>query len=557
MGTITIPAETESMAPRIWNAALRSLLLAASALFLLNLNPFETPSVSKRLSQDLIYAVFGNQSWLYPRRIDTTAHGHLHPPVVVVMVDEAALALRDAHWPVPIGFHAEFLAELEVLKPRAIMLDFLLLDRAPPEDTCALLAVASELHANGTRLYLAVTRREDLQLLDAAGCRDAAGQPLVAASLLTPVSVNRLADATDFVNRLYPFEVADRADVPASGLVSAAVRMYCDSTPAPAACIRRMTDYDAPEAGFDLAWSPSGDPFNQRWSHGACTEIRSPSRAILDHQMLPGDNPCPPVPTLFASALLDPAVDPTLGASNEQLFELLDGAFVFVGGNFRGSGDLMSTPMHRLLPGVYYHAVALENLIAFDGHPKIRKEFRHATVGYYLYDLAVLWGLAAMFLWREHLLTRGQAHLHHPLELSPRTWLWLVKVTARVPTSVWVIGFAMVLVLLASFKGLQLSALAAAAVVLIAMELRIASAADIRERLRRIGLTLATLAVSLLFIAAAIWVGYRWLTLPPGDWIGYISFTAVGFFVTHAGILEFERRVSKRRIAHHSSGDLT
>jgi hypothetical protein len=58
----------------IRHAALQSLLLAAVALFFLNLNVFGTASVSRRFSQDLVYAWFGNEAWLYPRARRTTPH---------------------------------------------------------------------------------------------------------------------------------------------------------------------------------------------------------------------------------------------------------------------------------------------------------------------------------------------------------------------------------------------------------------------------------------------------------------------------------------------------
>ena len=76
-----------------------------------------------------------------------------------------------------------------------------------------------------------------------------------------------------------------------------------------------------------------------------------------------------------------------MGAHNEGLFELIQGSFLFVGGNFRGSGDLITTPLHTFLPGVYYHAMAFENLAMFDGRPKVREEFRSFKIGIFLYDL--------------------------------------------------------------------------------------------------------------------------------------------------------------------------
>ncbi len=94
---------------------------------------------------------------------------------------------------------------------------------------------------------------------------------------------------------------------------------------------------------------------------------------MLFKKPLPRETQCTPVATLFASALLSPTEDASFGLGNEDLISLVEGSLVFVGANFRAGGDLMTTPLHTRLPGVYYHAGALDNLLAFDGHPKIRK----------------------------------------------------------------------------------------------------------------------------------------------------------------------------------------
>ena len=543
-----------NVAPRVLRAALSSLLLASAALFFLNLNIFGTASVSRRFSQDLVYAWFGSESWLYPHTpAAATRSGVAAPRVVVVMLDERALALRGARWPVPLQFHAQFLAELEVLRPRAILLDFLLIDPAPPADICALLEVAARLRGGGSALYLAVTRTEDLAPLDAASCRDASGAPLRASQLFTAVSVQRQVDGSDFVSRRYPFEQLPE-DPAGPSLPSAAVRMYCDATPAPSACLARLTAGQPTDAGFELAWSPAGDPFNQRWTHASCIETLSPVSAILNRPALPRESPCPPVATLFATALLSPAEDPTLGAANEELFRLADRSFLLVGGNFRGTGDLITTPLHTLLPGVYYHAAALENLLAFDGRPKVRKEYRSPMLAFYGYDLMVMWVLAAIFLWRQRRVQRFRPGEQSPFELSPAARAWIAPLIARCPTPVWILAATLLLLLLATFKSLQLLAVALTVVVLVAVELRVASFAEIRERLRALGLYVAALGLSLAVIALAIWIGYRWLRLPPGDWLGYFSFVAFGFFVAHIAILEFGRRVDRLNLTRRTRG---
>jgi hypothetical protein len=532
----------------------QSLLLAATALFLLNFNVLGTATVTRRYSQDLTYAWFGDQPWLYPRATSAASRDAVRAPVVVVIIDEPALSLRSARWPVPMQFHAAFLAELAVLAPRAIMLDFLLIDPAPPADTCAFLSLAGQLRDHGMPLYLAVTRLGDLAVLDAAHCQDSSGRPILAASVLTPVAVHKQSDGSDFVNRTYPFEMRGSDDSRGSGLPSAAVRMYCDGRPVPAACWEQLARAYASDAGFDLAWSPAGAPFNQRWAATPCDLIPSPGRAILYRQVLPRETACPPVPTLFASALLSPAEDSTLGMQNETLFDLVGGSFVFVGGNFRGSGDLMTTPMHTLLPGVYYHAVALENLLAFHGEPKVRKQFRQPRIAFYAYDLLVLWALAGIFLWRQRWVQRRRRRGESPFDLSARARDRLSQLTAKIPTPIWVLALVLTFLVLAAYPPLQLIAVSIAIVAVVAVELHIAPSAEVRDRARAMGYYWAALALSLAVIALAIWIGYRWLRLPPGDWIGYLSFSAFGFFVAHVAILEFEHRVAEARRARRRSG---
>jgi CHASE2 domain len=540
-GSATAARGPPRVRPRLVSGALHSLLLAAVALFFLNFNVAGTATPSKRFSQDLVYAWFGDESWLYPRTTSAAAaEPHAPPQVVVVMLNERALALRGARWPAPLQFHTQMLSELEVLRPRAILLDFLLIDPAPHEDTCAFLATAARLRSEHIPLYLAVTRADDLAHMDAAGCRDERGTPLRVAATVTPVSVQRQADDSDFVNRRYPFELRDTAAPAGSGIASAALRMYCDTAASPADCLASLTRERPANAGFELAWSPQGDPFNQRWAMTACTPTTSPMDAVLNQPALPRESGCPPVATVFGSALLNPDEDPTL--TNERLFRLAGGSFVMIGGNFRGSGDLITTPLHTLLPGVYYHAVALQNLLAFDGHPKIRKEFRSPKLLYYCFDLLVLWLLAAIFLWRQHWVQPGQVS---PFGLSDAARGWIAPFIARYPPHAWILTASVLLLFMAANRNLQLIAVSLIIVALVGIELRVAGAGEVRARVRGIVLYFAAIGVSLAVIVLAVWVGYRWLRLPPGDWLGYFSFAAFGFFVAHTAIIEFGRRIDE------------
>jgi surface polysaccharide O-acyltransferase-like enzyme len=116
------------------------------------------------------------------------------------------------------------------------------------------------------------------------------------------------------------------------------------------------------------------------------------------------------------------------------------------------------------------------------------------------------------------------------------------------------VGATVLLLLMASYRSLQLIAVAAIVVTLVAVELRVADKSEIRQRARGLWLYLGALALSLMVIMLAVWVGYRWLRLPPGDWLGYFSFAAFGFFVAHTAILEFGRRVDELYVARIAGG---
>jgi hypothetical protein len=534
---------------------IESLLLAALALVVLNLHPFGSAHLRRHFSQDLVYAWFGGSHWLYPRPPVAAATGRPKPPrAVVMLVDDAALALRGAHWPVPLAFHAQMLAELAVLRPRAVMLDFLLIDRSPADDVCALLMAAGQLRNAGIPVYLAVTRADDMAQLAAPDCVDGAGRTLLADRVLTPVSVDRQIDTADFVSRHYPFEQMGVSDPPGTGLASAAVRMYCDVAARRDSCASSLARRYSRDAGFELAWSPRGDPFNERWSQTPCTRTESPMRAIVSHTMLPREVGCAPIATLFASALLSPAEDPALGPDNDQLFDLVDGSVVLIGGNFRASGDLISTPMHTLLPGVYYHAIALENLLVFNGHPKVREEFRRFRLGVFAYDLLVLWALSVIFLWHQRLSSIAPYHAE-PWAPSTSARTWFANLIARTPAVLSVSLFVAASLLLATYPLLQLALIVAAIPALAAIEIRVTTRWELGARLRVIVLYLRALCLSLCVVAAAVWFGYRWLSLPPGDWIGYLSFSTVGFFVAHTAIVDLARHIGSIRGTQTSQGD--
>lgn len=71
---------------------------------------------------------------------------------------------------------------------------------------------------------------------------------------------------------------------------------------------------------------------------------------------------CPPFLTIATSTLMAP------GASgSDALKQAIQGKMVLVGYHVTGGVDLVVSPVHGTLPGIYFHAMALDNLITLHG----------------------------------------------------------------------------------------------------------------------------------------------------------------------------------------------
>ena len=126
--------------------------------------------------------------------------------------------------------------------------------------------------------------------------------------------------------------------------------------------------FDAP---LDVVWGSRPDPDYLAVTKavtGAPAPCRGPAsgwRARLVEQMAglraPGagaQQECPYVYALGYDRLVLGQ-----GLQSSDLANLLAGKMVLVGGHFRASNDWVESPVHGQVPGVHYHAMALDNLI--------------------------------------------------------------------------------------------------------------------------------------------------------------------------------------------------
>lgn len=129
--------------------------------------------------------------------------------------------------------------------------------------------------------------------------------------------------------------------------------------------------------------------------------------------------PCNPIVTVHSAALMRSGA-----ARNALLHQVLRDRVVLIGAGYTGSADLVASPVHGPVPGVFLHAVALENLLSlgsrFDAEPD-KAKFGPVSV---LEGKIVDWGLKAaaivlavglVFLIRDLVLSiRAEAKLPGP-----------------------------------------------------------------------------------------------------------------------------------------------
>src|SRR5690606_37563123 len=72
--------------------------------------------------------------------------------------------------------------------------------------------------------------------------------------------------------------------------------------------------------------------------------------------------PVPYTTTLYVRDLMNPRAE-TRAIADQQARALLENRFVLYGANLSGVNDLIVTPTRQILPGVYLHAMALDNLL--------------------------------------------------------------------------------------------------------------------------------------------------------------------------------------------------
>jgi len=390
-----------SLNPPLFNH--RRYWLAALIVLLAILDPFGLASSSDKSSAQWLNRVFASS---YP---DTGQQR-----VAVVLVDDAYVMRNGTSWPMPYGEQSKLFKRLLAYKPKAVFVDLLYShdhSLGDPERGSQLLAnVFERYQRQGIPLLLAntgVMRGEDGQANTLEHFAEVSQPALV---------------VWDGVDDRYPLAADTKLGVmetPAMALY----RQFCNDQP----CEKLPPDAQAAARMQPMAvqWGLKLAPEQARIAD--IRECAAPRHFLLDAvaQLFQAvfwklDNSaqarCPYTLTLSASDLEASAPE-----DQALLAELLRDRLVMVGANITSTGDLVQSPVHGQIPGVYLHAMALDNLITegmgYDHEPASFPYFNANWLD--LVELALLALIAVL----KALQARRLAG-HRPWSFWPKSETW-------------------------------------------------------------------------------------------------------------------------------------
>ncbi|TYK58460.1 CHASE2 domain-containing protein [Pseudomonas synxantha] len=323
----------------------RRYWLAALIVLLAILDPFGLASSSDKASAQWLNRMFASH---YP------SLGQQR--VAVVLSDDAYLMRNNSSWPMPYGEQSKLFKRLLAYKPRAVFVDLLYSHDHSLGDP----ARGSQLLANVFERY----QRQGipLWLANTGLTRAEAGQ----ANTLAPfMQVSRPALVVwEGVDDKYPLAMHTQAgllETPAMALYREfCATQHCKLPPVDAQTAAQRQPI-AVQWGLKLAAEQARIADISHCAparHFLLDGVAQFFQAVFWKLDDSAQARCPYTLTLSASDL--EVSDPD---DQALIAELLRDRLVLVGANIASTGDLVESPVHGQLPGVYLHAMALDNLI--------------------------------------------------------------------------------------------------------------------------------------------------------------------------------------------------
>jgi len=268
--------------------------------------------------------------------------------------------LKGKSWPVSYGEHAQHLSRVRAGKPAAVMIDYVFVDPRPDPSIAHLRRELKTFETDHIRVFLASPHEETPQ---APNLRQE-----LRGSFASPVAVPGLVgSASGSGYPLFVFAPGPQKRKPTAALAIYAQlcnaeqnqnRSLCEPPSSSGSSARVLQMHEAGWA-LELFW---GMNYPADMSNVACRPIPDFLARFWTILWSHGEGfrvDCPFTPTVMIDELVRHERDV------KWLTDTFHDKVVFYGASFLAGSDIVFPPTHFSLPGVYSHAMAMDNLLTF------------------------------------------------------------------------------------------------------------------------------------------------------------------------------------------------
>jgi len=320
--------------------------LLAFASFQIWMNPFGFSDLVQRYSQDVADLLITGPYFYGTEGRDQ---------VSVAIIDEDTLHTLQAPWPWKYGDHARALDALLQYHPKAVVVDFLFVDSRPDDTLPDLVEEIHRYKKAGVPLYfeggIDLPFGENPLRPELA----ASGVPILDPTIPINSGVARQYNAT---GRCF-----DTEPDAAGNCLSLALHVFKDVYPqTPLTPLNdKMELVWGTKTAPENSWITKTDDNGQRVSCFVQTGFfERIYLAFFDPKSV--KSPCPYNAEFPVEALM-------MGG-DQDVAKMATNRVIFYGGALEGAQDKVYTPVNDLLPGVFVHAMAMDNLITYRGNPQ-------------------------------------------------------------------------------------------------------------------------------------------------------------------------------------------
>lgn len=286
--------------------------------------------------------------------------------ISTVIVDDDSLAQAGQTWPPTYNYYARLLRGISYYHPRAIFLDVVLNSERDDPSIHQLVNGLCAIERSGVRVYLAALRSQSGDLVLRPELQGVSGR------CFTGVSVDYRPDEVDHLTWTY-----DLATSKANKATrSAALSIYDDVS---------GNVLPMPTSPMAISWGSSPAVHGLRWTSAASTS-RNPSstnngaaycrttHGIFEllppglHRIFRSDAQKPLC--VFHNTVYAHDLANATPMEDHQISANLTNRIVMVGTSRNYTNDFVTSPIHDRIPGVYLHAMALDNLMSYGSNYK-------------------------------------------------------------------------------------------------------------------------------------------------------------------------------------------